>query len=117
MGESPRGTYYLYQWKTLFSPKYRRYDKQPYFDRHWLVNDCFYITMTCRDRVLEIEKKFKQDILLEASKNQSMIMVNDEDEKYRITMRLVPVSTSTVSTVFFYIQYDRVVGGGIQSCK
>ena len=77
----------------------------------------FCIRLTFRDRVLEIEKKFKQDNLLEASKNQSMIMVNDEDDKYRVTMRLIPVSTSTVSTVFDFYACDRLVGRGVQGCE
>ena len=53
----------------------------------------------CRERVLEIERKFKQDILHEASVNQSMIMVNDENEKNQSVMHLLPVTDNSVVTV------------------
>ena len=47
----------------------------------------------------EIEKKFKQDILQEASVNRSMIMVNDENDKNQNMMHLIPVTESSVTTV------------------
>ena len=49
--------------------------------------------------MLEIEKKFKQDILQEASVNRSMIMVNDENDKNQNMMHLIPVTESSVTTV------------------
>lgn len=51
------------------------------------------------ERVLEIENKFKQDIIHESSINHSMIMVNDEDEENRNTMHLLPVTDSSIVTV------------------
>lgn len=50
--------------------------------------------------MLEIERKFKQDILHEASVNQSMIMVNDENEKNQSVMHLLPVTDNSVVTVY-----------------
>ena len=55
-----------------------------------------------RERVLEIERKFKQDILQEASVNQSMIMVNDENEKNQSVMHLLPITKGSVVTVEMY---------------
>lgn len=52
-----------------------------------------------RERILEIEKKFKQDILQEAAVNRSMIMVNHENEKNQSVMHLIPVTESSVTTV------------------
>ena len=49
--------------------------------------------------MLEIERKFKQDILQEASVNQSMIMVNDENEKNQSVMHLLPITKGSVVTV------------------
>lgn len=56
------------------------------------------------ERVLEIENKFKQDIIHESSINHSMIMVNDEDEDNHNTMHLLPVTdTSIVTVISFYL--------------
>lgn len=52
-----------------------------------------------RERVIEIEKKFKQDILQEAAVNRSMIMVNHETDKNQSVMHLIPVTESSVTTV------------------
>lgn len=63
---------------------------------------CFHSHFTRRERVLEIERKFKQDILQEASVNQSMIMVNDENEKNQSVMHLLPITKGSVITVVIY---------------
>ena len=60
---------------------------------------CFHSPFTRRERVLEIERKFKQDILQEASVNQSMIMVNGENEKNQSVMHLLPITKGSVVTV------------------
>mgnify|MGYP004468532623 FL=1 len=62
----------------------------------------FHPHFTRRERVLEIERKFKQDILQEASVNQSMIMVNDENEKNQSVMHLLPITKGSVVTVVIY---------------
>ena len=58
-----------------------------------------YIVIRNSERVLTIENKFKQDILREASMNQSMIMVNDENDTYQSVMHLLPVTSTSVTTV------------------
>lgn len=52
-----------------------------------------------RERIIEIEKKFKQDILQEAAVNRSMIMVNHENDKLQNVMHLIPVTEGSVTTV------------------
>ena len=59
------------------------------------------------ERVLEIERKFKQDILHEAEVNRSMIMVNDENDKYQNQFHLLPISSSSVVTVRFELSSER----------
>lgn len=67
------------------------------------IDTCrFHPCFTRRERVLEIERKFKQDILQEASVNQSMIMVNDENEKNQSVMHLLPITKGSVVTVVIY---------------
>ena len=61
-----------------------------------------------RERVIEIEKKFKQDILQEAAVNRSMIMVNHETDKNQSVMHLIPVTESSVTTVSMD-RYDSIL--------
>ena len=65
--------------------------------------DIISLSDDCSERVIEIENKFKQDIIHESSMNHSMIMVNDEDEDNRNTMHLLPVTDSSIVTVISFM--------------
>ncbi len=61
---------------------------------------------------MDIEQKFKQDIIKESSLNQGMIMINDEKKLGQAMMHLVPVTAASVTTLEeVYRKINRNRGG------